>query len=157
MRVAPADLPYPDVATVMFTSGTTSAPKPVYLTLRNWEANAIGSALALGLDLNERWLCVMPLAHVGGLSILMRSTLYATTVILHERFDTEAVLSELMDPARGGDARLTCSDDARAAARRRPRASADAAMGAAWRWPDSAAAARACGELRECRSRPRTG
>ena len=84
----------------MFTSGTTSAPKPVYLTSGNWEANAIGSALALGFDLNERWLCVMPLAHVGGLSILMRSTLYATTVILHERFDTDAVLSELMDPAR---------------------------------------------------------
>jgi o-succinylbenzoate---CoA ligase len=100
MRVAATELPYPDVATVMFTSGTTSVPKPVHLTMRNWEANAIGSALALGLDLNERWLCVMPLAHVGGLSILMRSTLYGTSVILHERFDTEAVLSELMDPAR---------------------------------------------------------
>jgi O-succinylbenzoic acid--CoA ligase len=101
MRRVDGPLPYPDVATVMFTSGTTSAPKPVYLTLRNWEANAIGSALALGLDQDERWLCVMPLAHVGGLSILLRSTLYATTVILHERFDTAAVLSELMDPARG--------------------------------------------------------
>ncbi len=101
LRIVPAELPYPDVATVMFTSGTTSTPKPVYLTLRNWEANAIGSALALGLDQNERWLCVMPLAHVGGLSILLRSTMYATTVILHERFDTDAVLSELMDEARG--------------------------------------------------------
>jgi O-succinylbenzoic acid--CoA ligase len=99
-QVVPTELPYSDVATVMFTSGTTSVPKPVYLTSRNWEANAIGSALALGLDQNERWLCVMPLAHVGGLSILMRSTLYATTVVLHDRFDTEAVLSELMDPAR---------------------------------------------------------
>ena len=101
LRVVSGELPYPDVATVMFTSGTTSAPKPVYLTPGNWEANAVGSALALGLDPNERWLCVMPLAHVGGLSILLRSTLYATTVILHERFDTEAVLSELMNEARG--------------------------------------------------------
>ncbi len=99
-RILPGDLPYPDVATVMFTSGTTSAPKPVYLTLENWEANAIGSALALGLDLDERWLCTMPLAHVGGLSILLRSTLYATTVVLHERFQTAAVLAELMDPER---------------------------------------------------------
>lgn len=93
-------LPYADVATVMFTSGTTSAPKPVFLTLRNWEANAVGSALALGLDVQERWLCAMPLAHVGGLSILLRSTLYGTTVVLHERFGADAVLSELMDPAR---------------------------------------------------------
>ncbi len=42
----------------------------------------------------------MPLAHVGGLSILIRSLVYATTVVLHERFETEAVLNELMDPAR---------------------------------------------------------
>ncbi|MGC9220494.1 MAG: class I adenylate-forming enzyme family protein [Solirubrobacteraceae bacterium] len=93
-------LPYPDVATVMFTSGTTSVPKPVHLTLANWQANAVGSALALGLDQNERWLCPMPLAHVGGMSILLRSTLYATTVVLHPRYQTEAVLEELMRPNR---------------------------------------------------------
>jgi o-succinylbenzoate---CoA ligase len=82
-RASVAFAPPPGTATMMFTSGTTSAPKPVYLTVSNWEANAIGSALALGLDLNERWLCTMPLAHVGGLSILLRSTVYATTVVLH--------------------------------------------------------------------------
>ncbi len=87
-------------ATMMFTSGTTSAPKPVYLTVSNWEANAIGSALALGLDLNERWLCTMPLAHVGGLSILLRSTVYATTVVLHDRFETQSVLDDLMSGDR---------------------------------------------------------
>ncbi len=86
------------VATVMHTSGTTGAPKPVELTYGNWEANAIGSALALGLDLDERWLCAMPLAHVGGLSILIRSVIYATTVVLHERFQTDAVVGALMDP-----------------------------------------------------------
>jgi o-succinylbenzoate---CoA ligase len=99
-REAGGPLPYADVATVMYTSGTTSAPKPVYLTTRNWEANAVGSALALGLDLNERWLCVMPLAHVGGLSILLRSALYATTAVVHQRYDTNAVLAELMSPER---------------------------------------------------------
>ncbi len=88
------------VATVMHTSGTTSAPKAVELTYGNWQANALGSAVMLGLDAEERWLCVMPLAHVGGLSILLRSTIYATTVVAHERFDVEAVLRELMDPGR---------------------------------------------------------
>jgi O-succinylbenzoic acid--CoA ligase len=87
-------------ATVMHTSGTTSAPKRVELTYGNWLANALGSAVALGLDPAERWLCPMPLAHVGGLSILIRSTIYATTVVLHERFDTDAVLAELSDPER---------------------------------------------------------
>ncbi len=67
----------------MHTSGTTSAPKPVELTYGNWQANALGSAVALGLDPAERWLCPMPLTHVGGLSILIRSVIYATTAVLH--------------------------------------------------------------------------
>ena len=89
----------PDVA-VMHTSGTTAAPKPVRLTSGNFLASALGSAVALGLDPAERWLCPMPLTHVGGLSIPIRSAIYATTAILHGRFDTEAVLNDLMDPGR---------------------------------------------------------
>lgn len=89
-----------DVATVMHTSGTTSAPKSVELTYGNWQANALGSAVALGLDPDERWLCPMPLTHVGGLSILIRSVIYATTAVLHERFDPHAVVCDLMDPDR---------------------------------------------------------
>jgi O-succinylbenzoic acid--CoA ligase len=42
----------------------------------------------------------MPLTHVGGLSIPIRSAIYGTTAVLHGRFDTEAVLNELMDPGR---------------------------------------------------------
>ena len=85
---------------VMHTSGTTAAPKPVVLTRSNFLASALGSAVALGLDPGERWLCPMPLTHVGGLSIPIRSAIYATTVVLHGRFDTDAVLTDLMDPAR---------------------------------------------------------
>src|SRR6202012_4645980 len=85
-------------ATLMFTSGTTAGPKPVALSYDNWLWNALGSALALGLDPGETWLCPMPLAHVGGLSIQIRSAVYGTTVLLHERFDTERALMALMDP-----------------------------------------------------------
>jgi o-succinylbenzoate---CoA ligase len=88
------------IATVMHTSGTTSAPKRVELSYANWLANALGSAVALGLDPRERWLCPMPLTHVGGLSIPMRSAIYATTAVVHERFETEAVLEALMNGAR---------------------------------------------------------
>jgi O-succinylbenzoic acid--CoA ligase len=42
----------------------------------------------------------MPLTHVGGLSIPIRSAIYATTTVLHGRFETEAVLNDLMDPER---------------------------------------------------------
>jgi O-succinylbenzoic acid--CoA ligase len=88
-----------ETATVMYTSGTTAGPKEVRLSYENWLWNALGSALALGLDQDERWLCPMPLAHVGGLSIQIRSAIYGTTVLLHERFDTGASLGALMNPA----------------------------------------------------------
>ncbi len=87
-------------AAILHTSGTTAAPKPVPLTTGNFLASALGSAVALGLDPDERWLCPMPLTHVGGLSIPIRSSIYATTAVLHGRFDTGAVLNELMDPGR---------------------------------------------------------
>ncbi len=97
LRRAPGRVGTPGTVAVMHTSGTTSAPKPVELTADNFFANAAGSALALGLDARERWLAVMPPAHVGGLSILLRSAIYATTVVVHDGYDTAAVLAELMD------------------------------------------------------------
>jgi O-succinylbenzoic acid--CoA ligase len=87
-------------ATVMHTSGTTAAPRQVPLSYGNWLRSALGSAVALGLDPHERWLCPMPLVHVGGLSIPIRSAIYGTTAVLRERFDVGEVLESLMDPAR---------------------------------------------------------
>jgi O-succinylbenzoic acid--CoA ligase len=78
-------------AVLMHTSGTSAAPKPVPLTYGNLLWSALGSAVALGLRDDERWLCAMPLTHVGGLSILVRSAIYGTTTVLHERFDSERV------------------------------------------------------------------
>jgi O-succinylbenzoic acid--CoA ligase len=85
------------VAVVIHTSGTSAAPKPVELTYGNLLWSALGSAVALGLDANERWLCALPLSHVGGLSILIRSAIYATTAVVHERFETDRVLQALRD------------------------------------------------------------
>jgi o-succinylbenzoate---CoA ligase len=84
---------------VMHTSGTTAAPKAVVLRHRNFLASALGSAVALGLHPAERWLCPMPLTHVGGLSIPIRSSIYATTAVVQGRFELDAVLEELMDPS----------------------------------------------------------
>ena len=84
-------------AIVVRTSGTTSQPKPVALTYGNWLWSALGSAAALGHPPDERWLCALPLTHVGGLSILLRSAIAGTTVLLHERWDTDAVLRALDD------------------------------------------------------------
>jgi O-succinylbenzoic acid--CoA ligase len=85
-------------AILVHTSGTTTKPKPVRLTYGNWLWSALGSAVALGVDPDERWLCTLPLSHVGGLSILLRSAIYGTTAIVDERFETDRVLAALQDP-----------------------------------------------------------
>jgi len=95
-RALPHDLDAP--AILVHTSGTTSKPKPIRLTYGNWLWSALGSAVALGVDPGERWLCTLPLSHVGGLSILLRSAIYGTTAIVHERFETDRVLHALNDP-----------------------------------------------------------
>jgi O-succinylbenzoic acid--CoA ligase len=85
-------------AVVVHTSGTSGTPKEVALTYGNWLWSALGSAVALGLHPEERWLSALPLTHVGGLSIVLRSAIYATTAVVHERFETERVLETLMAP-----------------------------------------------------------
>jgi O-succinylbenzoic acid--CoA ligase len=85
------------VAVVIHTSGTSAAPKPVALTYGNFLWSALGSAVALGADRGERWLSPLPLSHVGGLSILVRSAIQATTAVLHERFEADRVLRALRE------------------------------------------------------------
>jgi o-succinylbenzoate---CoA ligase len=85
------------VAAVIHTSGTTSAPRPIELTYGNFLWSALGSAVALDRDPDERWLCALPVSHVGGLSILVRSAVYATTAVVHPRFHTELVTHALRE------------------------------------------------------------
>ena len=81
-------------AIVVHTSGTSGAPRRIGLTFGNWLWSALGAHTAMGLARDERWLCALPLSHVGGLSILVRSAIYATTAIVHERFEADRVLAE---------------------------------------------------------------
>lgn len=75
------------VQSIVYTSGTGGDPRGVRLTYANHWWSAIGSALNLGVQADDRWLVCLPLCHVGGLSILLRSLIYGTTAVIHERFD----------------------------------------------------------------------
>ena len=79
------------VHTILYTSGTSGTPKGTMLTFGNHWWSAVGSALNLGLNPNDRWLACLPLFHVGGLAILMRSVIYGITVVLQDRFDAQEV------------------------------------------------------------------
>ncbi len=80
-----------DVHCIIYTSGTTGHPKGAMLTYGNHWWSAIGSALNLGNWPDDRWLACVPLFHVSGLSILMRSVILGIPVVLLPGFDPEAV------------------------------------------------------------------
>ena len=68
--------------TVLFTSGSSGEPKGVRLSSANWEAAVRASVVHLGHRFGQRWLCVLPLHHVGGLSIIYRALFSGGTVVL---------------------------------------------------------------------------
>lgn len=80
-----------ELHTIIYTSGTTGKPKGAMLTYGNHWWSATASMLNLGLHDDDRWLAVLPLFHVGGLSILLRSVIYGIPVVLHEAFDAASV------------------------------------------------------------------
>ncbi len=82
---------------VVYTSGTTGRPKGAMLTYGNHLWSATASALNLGLQPDDRWLACLPLFHVGGLSILLRSVIYGTTAVIHPGFDPARVNTAIED------------------------------------------------------------
>jgi O-succinylbenzoic acid--CoA ligase len=82
------------VALVVHTSGTGGAPKLVQFDRSAIDAAVASSALALEASPHDRWLCCLPLAHVGGLLVLLRSILLGAPVTVHPRFDPRAVAAE---------------------------------------------------------------
>jgi len=86
------------VYTIMYTSGTTGHPKGVLQSYNNHWSSAVGSMLNLGLSTQDKWLLAVPMFHISGLSILMRSVIYGIAVVIQERFDpkeaNEAIISQ---------------------------------------------------------------
>ncbi len=84
-----------DVAARVMTSGSAGTPDPVGLTYGNFLWSAVGSAFNIGVEPEDRWLCCLPLSHISGLGIVMRSVIYGTTAVVHDGFDVERVAESL--------------------------------------------------------------
>ncbi|MFJ7736716.1 o-succinylbenzoate--CoA ligase [Lysinibacillus sp. NPDC097287] len=82
---------------IMYTSGTTGFPKGVRQTVGNHQASATASVLNLGLQAEDVWLCAVPLFHISGFSILVRSLLYGNKVHLYEQFDVDAITNNIVN------------------------------------------------------------
>jgi O-succinylbenzoic acid--CoA ligase len=80
-----------EVACRVMTSGSTGTPDPVGLTYGNFLWSAVASAFNIGVEPRDRWLCCLPLSHIAGLGIVMRSVIYGTTAVIHDGFDVDRV------------------------------------------------------------------
>ena len=84
---------------VLFTSGTTGQPRAARLAVRAFDALATASAANLQPRPGDRWLCNLPLFHVGGLAMAARCVHDGSTLELQPRADAEDLVRAVV--ARG--------------------------------------------------------
>ena len=86
-------------AAILFTSGSSAEPKGVLLGRHALAASAAASAQRLGWRDDDRWLCCLPLAHIGGLSILIRCLIARKCAVLaHEApFEPDAIIAAIAE------------------------------------------------------------
>jgi len=65
-------------AVIVGTSGSTGAPKGVELSAAALRHSARASLDRVGARPGERWLCCLPVTHVAGLQVLVRSLISGT-------------------------------------------------------------------------------
>ena len=103
------DLPVPDAVspiervmeltspyTLLFTSGTSGAAKAIVHSGANYFASTQASSRRLGSHRDDLWLASMPLHHIGGLAILVRSVILGTTIQLQRSFQPETMAQALL-------------------------------------------------------------
>jgi O-succinylbenzoic acid--CoA ligase len=79
-------------ALVVAISGTTGQSRGVILTHDAVAASARATSTRLDVDpATDHWLACLPLAHVGGLSVVTRAVLTGTPLTVHDGFDTDGV------------------------------------------------------------------
>lgn len=78
-------------ALVIATSGSTGEPKGVVHTMDGLVASARATSTALGATTGDRWLACLPVAHIGGFSVISRAVLTGTGLEVHDGFDADRV------------------------------------------------------------------
>lgn len=79
-----------DEALLVYTSGTTGAPKGVVLTQYNLLVDAAGISAWQGITGNQRMMCVLPVHHVNGMVVTLITPLLAGgSVVLNARFSVQ--------------------------------------------------------------------
>ena len=61
------------------------------LTWGNFVAAAQASAANIGGGPDDAWLLCLPVFHIGGLSMVVRTALYGARLVMHPKFEAAAV------------------------------------------------------------------
>jgi O-succinylbenzoic acid--CoA ligase len=93
--VLPAPIDPARTLAILPTSGTTGPPRAAILSRRAFLASAAASARNLPLGRGDRWLLCMPIAHVGGLSILVRCLVARATLAVAGPFETRRTIDAI--------------------------------------------------------------
>ena len=80
---------------IINTSATTGKFKSVPVRWLQIEAHVKASANVLGVEEHDNWLVVLPMFHVSGLSIILRTLYNGTRAIIYEKFSEQVVLEAL--------------------------------------------------------------
>lgn len=80
-----------DTAVVIATSGSTGRPKAVELSSAALIASATASLRRMGARPGERWLCCLPLFHVSGLGVLVRSLVAGSDPVFAATVSAEVI------------------------------------------------------------------
>src|SRR3546814_11557088 len=104
--VAGTDLPMPDadmLAAILYTSGTTGAPKGVALSHRNLAANAAAIIDYLALGPDDSPVSVLPFHYAYGASVLHTHLAVGARVVLEDNFVFPHLVAEPIarEPATG--------------------------------------------------------
>ncbi len=84
-----------DTAYLIYTSGTTGRPKGAMLGQRAQWLTGLMLGYDFGLTPDDRWLCVMPLFHVGAKYWQLAVQMAGARLYLHRRFDPQAVVEAI--------------------------------------------------------------
>lgn len=86
-RMESAQFKASSIHSIIYTSGSTGKPKGAVLTASNLLWHSISFGINHGAFPSDRWLLVMPLYHIGGYSVIFRSVMLGSGIVIHSKFD----------------------------------------------------------------------